>query len=108
MNDDGDVLAEERFEDFEEKSEAHQGPFSLFGVLSLEEFDESLEELLEISVELFTQVFCKCNCESVCSRKFINNYSPILISFTYSNSGCSDNVVALSNRPKSVVKTFSL
>lgn len=64
MNDDGDVFAEKRFEDFEEVRKTHQRPFRLFRVLCLKKFDESLEELLEISVEIFTQVFRKCHCES--------------------------------------------
>jgi hypothetical protein len=53
VDDDGNVFAEKGFEDFEKKSEAHESPFCLFGILCLQKFDEALEELLEMSVEFF-------------------------------------------------------
>lgn len=58
MDDDCDVFAEKRFEDFEKNRKTHQSPFCLLGILCFEKFDESLEELLKMSVEVFAQVFC--------------------------------------------------
>lgn len=64
VDDDGDVLAQKRFKDFEQKREADQRPLGLIGVLRLEEFYEPLKKLLEVDVEVTTQVLRQCHCKS--------------------------------------------
>jgi hypothetical protein len=106
VHDDSNVLAEKRFEDFEEKCEADQRPFCLLWIVGLQQSDESLEKLLEEGVEVLAEVFRKRHGES--AEEIFSIKLEFSLILAYSNSGCSDRALALSNLSKSAEITLSL